>query len=114
MFVVKRPAELRETIKVFTPGEREPGAFTARFKYLDLKERQEFVERISSEGAEFTDERIVAELMIGFEDVLDEDGKAIPFGDEAIAKLMNLPHIAKEIMRVVLERVVGGVYPRKN
>ena len=113
MFTIKRPPHLAETIKVRVPGERAPQTFAARFKYLDLKERRAFVERIA-DAPDFSDEQVVAELMVGFDGVRGEDGAPLEFNDKAVATLMQIPFVADALLKVVMERVLGGALSRKN
>ncbi len=85
-----RPKHIDLDVRVAPPGE-DPAVIKLRMKYLDVKERQEYLERAAQEGTR--DEQVLEELVIGWSGVADPAGKEMSFAPEAARKAWLLDYV---------------------
>lgn len=114
MFNIKRPEKISLKVGVRIPGVREEHRFTAHFRYLDMAERKAFIERLADADGSLDDIDVARELMVGWDDVKQPDGKPLAFSDTALETLMNIPYARDAIVNVVMRDVLGGAFVRKN
>lgn len=85
-------------------GKRCTDTFTAEFKRLPQDRINEIVKEVRrSEYDRDLDETIndqdaCREIMVGWSDVVDDDGEAVPFSTDALNELLNIPTVASQIV----------------
>lgn len=103
-------------------GKREKVSFTAVFKRLSqsrINEIQVEVQRRvkSTEAGEelqggISDVSLADEILMGWDEVTDGDGEAVPFTKAAKAQLLEVPMLASAIIEAYFESLVEQ--KRKN
>ena len=106
MFKIAEKIEFsrRVPVRVPTDGGFEEQSLEVRFRYIEEQERKRILEKEEERnaGAGFLRHAIVH---IG--DVVDEDGKALPYNDRLRDRLLDLPFVLGPLMEAYVEAVVG-------
>ena len=103
-------------------GKREKATFSAVFKRLSQSRINEIQvqvqQRIKSADAGedlqggISDLSLADEILVGWDDVTDGDGEAVPFTKAAKAQLLEVPMLASAIIEAFFESLVEQ--KRKN
>ena len=99
MFNITAKPEFTHTVHVLTPidgGHRED-TFKARFRVIDDEEQQTNFHRIG----EVKD--YLRKLVVGMEDLVDEQSKPIPYSDEVRDQMLALPHVRLALLKTYNE-----------
>ena len=112
MFRVVTPEAIELPVRVEPPG-RPKGQFTIRVRYRGIDERVAYLRRITDENLE--DTTILADSLVGWQGIADEDGNAIPFEDEA-ARTAALDHhyIYLPVRDAIIDELMGRGSAAKN
>lgn len=114
MFNIAPPEKISLKISVRIPGVREPRKFTGHFRYLDIKERKELVDRMAEPDGSMDDMDLIRETLVGWDDVRQADGEPLEFSDTALETLMNIPYAREAVIRALIDHVISGGFVRKN
>jgi hypothetical protein len=88
-------------------GTFQKSTFQAEFKRIA---QSRFREMLASETA---DRDVCREVLIGWKEVIGEDGKDEPFSESARDNLLEVPLVAGAITQAFIESFTGGA-KRKN
>ena len=88
MFRVVTPESIELPVRVEPPGGGK-AQITIRVRYRGVEERVAYLRRITDE--QLLDETIIAESLVGWTGLANEDGSPIPFEDKA-ARDATLDH----------------------
>ena len=105
-FKIVQSASYKWPVKITLPldnGKRETSTFTAEFKRLPQQRINEIIREIKRTGYDHDEDTIndidaARELIVGWSDVLDDDGEEMPFSDSALGDLLNIPTVAAQIV----------------
>jgi hypothetical protein len=86
-------------------GKHEKQSFDAEFKRLPQKKVQELV---SESIAENTDSVFCKEVMVGWKGIQDDDKKEVPFSQEALDELLEVPKMATSIVQAYMASIAGS------
>jgi hypothetical protein len=96
-------------VKIVLPidgGKRETHTFDATFRRLPQSRINEIIKlaRLQERGRldddqELEDQDAAREIMVGWDGVQDDDGKAIPFSEGALTQLVEIPTVAGQIVK---------------
>ena len=94
-------------------GQRVKSNFDAEFRRLSQTRINEIVRlakatersRSYDEEDELLDQDAARELLAGWSGIVDEKGEEIPFGEASLAKLLELPTVAAQIVRAWFESI---------
>jgi len=122
-FVLKQSDTYTWPITLVIPvdgGRREKHTFDGEFKRLPQTRINEIVRiaraternRFEAEEEVLEDQAACAEILVGWSNVVDDDGNEIPFSVSALDQLLELPTIAGQIVRAWFESL--EVAKRKN
>ncbi len=106
-----RPKHIDLDVRV-APPEAEPSVIKIRMKYLDVKERQEYLERAAQENAR--DEQMLEELVIDWQGVADSNGKELPFTSERALAAWRLDYMFYPARDAVLGELTMEHAAQKN
>ena len=87
-------------VKVELPsdnGKTVSKMFQAIFKRMSQSELDNISERLSAK--ELTDAALIDEVMVGWEDVQDEDGNVLEFNDKNLATLLDVFPVRPTIVK---------------
>lgn len=111
MFVISQSATYRYPVKFHSPKEDGTGndenSFTAVFKRLSVPEIQELTGRRNLDDITFA-----KAVMVGWADVVDENGNPVPFSTHMFETLLNKLGFARAVTRAFTESLEDA--PRKN
>ena len=62
----------------------------------------------SDPTVEITDQSVADEVLVGWANVLDEDGEEVPFTAKAKDELLDIPAVASGIVVAYFESVTGN------
>lgn len=132
MFVLPaKPSEKTFTVPVHVmmlngDGKKKKVIFKAKFRLLPREELDELNQKIAisnramkaaKEAGEpwdanspdrFTDADVIDQVMIGWEDVADENNAPIPFGPEALEALLDIHPVRPTIVTTFFNTVYGA------
>lgn len=111
MFKLVREATFWAPVTVKVPNEAG-GYDTARFKTRFKVLAQSRVRELGDGGQ--GDAGLLKEAVIGWTDLADETGAPLPFSDEALGGLLDLPYMQLALVETYLERTLNGRYKAKN
>jgi hypothetical protein len=108
-FKLQQSATYVWPVKIVLPidgGKRETHTFDATFRRLPQSRINEIIKlaRLQERGRleddqELEDQDAAREIMVGWDGVQDDDGKAIPFSEGALTQLVEIPTVAGQIVR---------------
>ena len=111
-FVLKQKNSFPWPVSLLLPGDggrRELSTFKAEFKVLSQSRLNEIgriaraVEKGEAPEDEISAQDLAQEMLIGWSDVKDDDGKDVPFSEFALAQLLEIPTAAAQIVRTYYE-----------
>jgi hypothetical protein len=121
-FVLKQSATYKWPVTIVLPvdgGRREKFTFDAEFRRLPQTRINEIIRtaRLAERGKldpedEIQDQDGAKEILAGWDGVVDENGKAVPFSEGSLAQLLEIPTVAGQIIRCWFESI--EVAKRKN
>jgi len=108
--VLKQKEPYRWPLKITLPtddGKRVTESFTGIFAWLNQSRIEEIrrTVRMQSMGLadpdqqEIDDISAAKEVLVGWADVLDDEGDEVPFSDRALDQLLQLPTVAGQIVK---------------
>ena len=108
----KLAAERRFKSKIQVKLPNESGShslmtFTAIFKALKISQ----LNTLQEEKGELP---ILKEVLVGFEDVTNEDGTPAEFSDESRDALLDEPLVAGALLQTYMREAVQGIARQKN
>lgn len=106
-FVLKKVSSYKWPVAVEVPvdgGRFKKETFTAVFKKMS---RATF-----SDLAEQSEDDLIAEILVGWEGVKDEDGEEVPYSKAAQAELCDDPYVLRALINAYSESLGGA--PAKN
>lgn len=111
MLKLIRPSYTSLPLTITPPGE-PPAEITIQMKYLDVPERVDYLKNVAKTGK--SDMDILDDLVVGWEGIADEKGKAVPFSKEAASKAMKLDYLFFVVRNAVLDELQMEHGRRKN
>jgi hypothetical protein len=121
-FVLKQSDTYTWPVTLVIPvdgGRREKHSFDAEFKRLPQTRINEIIRQAKamergrlSDDEMLEDQTACAEILVGWSNVVDDDGQEIPFSQKAVDQLLELPTIAGQIVRAWFESLETA--KRKN
>lgn len=94
-------------------GKYEPHEFQAEFKRVPQSRIDKLFEDLKDIAASgMSDDAIVKEMMIGWRDVNDAEGKPVLFNSDTLAQLLEVPRLRAAIVKSFFESLSG--IPLKN
>lgn len=121
-FVLKQSDTYTWPVTLVIPvdgGRREKHSFDAEFKRLPQTRINEIIRQAKamergrlSDDEMLEDQAACAEILVGWSNVVDDDGQEIPFSQKAVDQLLELPTIAGQIVRAWFESLETA--KRKN
>ena len=121
-FVLKQSATYTWPITVIIPmdgGRRDKHTFDGEFRRLPQSRINEIIRlaRAAERGRlnddeEFLDQDAAKEILAGWSGVVDDDAKEIPYSENALAQLLDIPTVAGQIVRAWFDSL--DVAKRKN
>jgi hypothetical protein len=106
MFVLSQKGSYSWPVKIEVPasgGKHDKQSFDAEFKRLPQSRIQELY---AGEGT--SDKKFVSEVLVGWKGIQDEKGEEVPFSQEALEHLMEVPQMAKNIVFSYMESIAGS------
>ena len=91
-------------------GRHQRVTFDRVFKRVSNSRLREIGQLIQEE--QLTEADLVAEIMVGWSGITDDDGKEMPFSQKALAQVLDVPMLAGAIATTYLESHSGS--KRKN
>lgn len=76
------------------------GSFIAEFKRLTVTELRDLPK-------DATDVEVCRRIVVGWNEITDDNGKQVPFSAEAFDKLLDIVGVAPAIMRTFFETISG-------
>jgi hypothetical protein len=121
-FVLKQSATYTWPITLIIPmdgGRRDKHTFDGEFRRLPQSRINEIIRlaRAAERGRlnddeEFLDQDAAKEILAGWSGVVDDDAKEIPYSENALAQLLDIPTVAGQIVRAWFDSL--DVAKRKN
>jgi hypothetical protein len=121
-FVLKQSATYTWPITVIIPmdgGRRDKHTFDGEFRRLPQSRINEIIKlaRAAERGRlnddeELLDQDAAKEILAGWSGVVDDDAKEIPYSENALAQLLDIPTVAGQIVRAWFDSL--DVAKRKN
>jgi hypothetical protein len=108
MFVLSKSGSYSWPVEIETPssgGKHEKHSFDAEFKRLPQSKVKELLD---SSVEENSDKPFVKAVMIGWKGIADEKGQEIPFSQEALEDLLEVPQAAKQIVFAYMKSIGGS------
>ena len=103
-------------------GKREKSSFDALFKRLpqsrineiqrEVQLRVKANEKGEDTGEGISDQSIAAEILVGWDGIVDGDGEPVPFSNAVKAQLLDVPLMAGSLVAAYFESLVEQ--KRKN
>ncbi len=112
MFVIDQSQSYKWPVSFSIPtdgGAHKKCSFTAEFKRLPLSR---VIELTSGDDGKKTDADMVQAVLIGWEDVKDADGNAVPFNDATLSSALDIVGFGTGVALAFLESLKGTA--RKN
>jgi hypothetical protein len=109
MFKMSQSETYTWPTKVESPisgGKSESQQFDVEFKRLPQSRINE-VKKSAMEGT-IHDLEFCQEIMVGWKDVFDENGKEVPFSATSRDKFLDIANVAKSIVRAFFESLDGA------
>jgi len=107
MFVLKKRDSYSWPVKfrIAVDGRYEDHKFTAEFKRLP----QDRLDQVfgSNRKADISDDAFVREILIGWSDISDESGDALPFNGDNVATLLLVPGVRTAIIKAYFDSIAG-------
>ena len=98
-FVVKQPETIGLDVNVKLPdGSKQ--SFSIEAKYLSMSERKAFLKEINE--SEIEDIDVFKRLIVGWRGVREESGEDIPYGTEALERLVDIPCVYDAMMNAIV------------
>lgn len=91
-------------------GKLKTHVFKARFRRVDQKELDDINDRLMNKT--LSDNELLKQVTVGFEDVLDEKGNRIEFSDEAFDQLLNIFPVRPTMVTTFFNTIGNAI--RKN
>lgn len=82
-------------------GTHQSGSFVAEFKRLTVSEMRDLPKDVS-------DAEVARRVVVGWNEVADDDGKPLTFSAEAFDKLLDIIGVAPAVVRTFFEAVTGA------
>jgi hypothetical protein len=121
-FVLKQSATYTWPITLIIPmdgGRRDKHTFDGEFRRLPQSRINEIIKlaRAAERGRlnddeELLDQDAAKEILAGWSGVVDDDAKEIPYSENALAQLLDIPTVAGQIVRAWFDSL--DVAKRKN
>ncbi len=92
-------------------GKFADHTFVARFRRLTQTRLKQFL--VQAQAGEIDDILAVREIMLGWKEVIDRDGKELPFTEANLARLLDIATVAACIAQAYFDAMSGGG-KRKN
>lgn len=116
MFTLKEHNTFEWPVSVKMPGangEQVTAQFLATFNLMRLDKVREIQQKASAEGGD-SDAATIRAVLIGWDNVRDEAGNMVPFSDEALELMTQLPPVKLAILKAYFGAITGGVAQAKN
>ena len=108
MFKLQKPESVKWPVEVNIPrdgGHTTKATFNAQFRIID---QDEFSGIYDQKG---TDRDLISRVCVGWDQtVCDESGEPIPFSEEALDSMVNIPYVRTAMVKAYLDCANG----RKN
>ncbi len=82
-------------------GKTEDHEFTARFKLLSDDDYNKAVQEAAS------DTDLISKILIGWEGLIDDDGKAVKYSKKTLKDLCKFPFVRNSIVRAYTQAIQG-------
>ncbi len=104
-FTVREQHFFKHKVDVRVPvdGGFRTETFTAHFKALPKEEALALVLEAQENG----DAHLLREILVGFEDIKDEDGNAVEYSEESRDTLLNIPYVSIPLIQAYHKATVG-------
>lgn len=113
-FVLQQSPNYYWPVRVLIPtdGRREQFTFTAKFNRLKQSRIKELFELSKAEDDTISDVELLGEILGGWDDVVDDAGKPVPFTKVTLEQMAELPTVAGQIAKAYFESLAEA--KRKN
>ncbi|MEM7047078.1 MAG: hypothetical protein AAF442_05435 [Pseudomonadota bacterium] len=104
MFKIDPDYTCKRLVKVRVPidgGQFRDEVFTAHFKIIGIAESESHIEK-DPQG-----ESLLREVLVGWDNVCDKDGNALPFEGAAIDNVLNHPSARRALVQAYTEAVTA-------
>ena len=117
-FRLVRPEYEQIVVAVEPPNpDLDPGEIALRFRYLDRGEREALLTSLGDQGRDGkrrSDLDVAADLLIGWDGVVDGDGRPMEYCPEALVLAYSHPHVARAITEAIRDFLFGAQVRRKK
>lgn len=117
MFTLSDEFDWPVTVRAPKDGGFEEQTFTVRFRAITSGRAKRLAEDLAPAAAR-DQERKLADLLpdvvIGWRDVVDEDGAPIPFDADALERILDLPYVRVAVMAAYVQAITGPMGPVGN
>lgn len=93
-------------------GKSISASYVAEFKLLSRERIEEVTEQLTT--GSLTESELLKEVLIGFEDVQDEDGQPLEFTDVNRNRFLNVQYVHAGTMKAFLKTFESKQSRRKN
>lgn len=121
-FVLKQSATYTWPITLVLPvdgGRRDKHTFDGEFRRLPQTRINEIVKLAQlqergklADDEELRDQDAAKEILVGWSNVVDDEGEEVPYSDAALNQLLEIPTVAGQIVRTWFDSL--EVAKRKN
>lgn len=115
MFKLSTKTSYNRKINIKVPldlGKFDKASFIVEFRLVPVSEIKDTLERAKNQ--ELTDEDILKQNILGWEGVSDAEGESLPFTDNNLDQLLDIPYVRKPLMDALMEDMLGKEVLRKN
>lgn len=115
MFKLATNDHYKEKVTVEIPqdlGKTAKGSFIVHFKTLNRDRIEELAQDMNA--GSLSESEVLREVVVGFEDVQDEDGQAMEYSEHTRDKLLNIQYVHTAVMKAFLGSLAGKQDRRKN
>ena len=105
----------KEKVTVEIPqdlGKTAKASFIIHFRMLTRDRIEELAAEMNA--GTMTESEVLREVVVGFEDVQDEDGQPLDYSEHARDKLLNVQYVHTAVMKAFLASLAGRQDRRKN
>lgn len=109
MFVLKKRESFQWPVKfrIAIDGRYEDHEFKAEFKRISQSRIDELFGAGGDRSEKISDDEFVREALIGWDGVTLENGDAVPFNQDTLTSLLDVPGVRTAIVRAFFNSISG-------
>ncbi len=93
-------------------GRWREAKFLGLFSLVHQSEIDDILAKIAD--GEEQDEDLASRLLVGWSEIVGEDGQPLPYSEEAKASILDLPHVRRAVLKAYGDSLGGRAARRKN